>query len=230
MAHLERPPIALGFSLDGADDYIRIPHKASIDLSTLDEFTVVVLFRPLAWADKYFCYLTYKDTRPRIRLTSYDGLSFEAYTVEAAYQAVRELIDRWDALGKWCLAGIGFRKGQGVQFMWNGEYTVWRDWPYTIEATTVEIRLGRFDAYYSAVQFAAFWIYNRVLSAGEISDLYSIRRNIMEGCVLKLGTLGLVRGGGTQWLDEGPYKLHGTVYGAKRVRCCHCNPVVNYGV
>jgi len=33
----------------------------------------------------------------------------------------------------------------------------------------------------------------------------------------------LVRGGGTQWLDESPYKNHGTVYGAKRVRCCHCN-------
>jgi len=51
----------------------------------------------------------------------------------------------------------------------------------------------------------------------------------MDGCVLKLGTVGLVRGGGTQWLDESPYKNHGTVYGAKRVRCCHCNPVVDYG-
>jgi len=51
----------------------------------------------------------------------------------------------------------------------------------------------------------------------------------MEGCVLKLGSIGLVRGNGTYWLDESPYKNHGTVYGAKRCRFCHCNIVRNYG-
>ena len=72
-------------------------------------------------------------------------------------------------------------------------------------------------------------VYKRALSPEEIYDIFDIRRNIMNGCVLKLGTVGLVRGGGTKWLDESPYKNHGTVYGAKRVRCCHCNPIMWYG-
>jgi len=88
-------------------------------------------------------------------------------------------------------------------------------------------RTGAYDYFNGLVGLVR--VYNRALTAAEISDLYNIRRNITNGCVLKLGSLGLIRGGGTQWLDESPYKNHGTVYGAKRVRCCHCNPVVEYG-
>jgi len=94
------------------------------------------------------------------------------------------------------------------------------------------VRLGAYsrslDYFYNGIVGECI-AFNRALSETEMEEIRTLRRNIMDGCVLKLGKVGLVKGGGSKWLDESGYSHHGDVYGAVRVRCCHCNPVVLYG-
>jgi len=229
VAHLEKPPIALGFSHDGVDDYEDLS-----DTGTEWDFQT---FSVSFW-------IKTKDTGKEIMG---EGAKWRPLTASggAILFWIRGLKDGVDSVDT--LTGIK-----------NVCDDVWHHVVCTYELSTLKMQIfadGSLDnskttaveiyadgnnnqaigrGYVGSPSFieaiiSEVHIYNRVLSLAEIGDLYSIRRNIMDGCVLKLGTVGLVRGGGTQWLDESPYKNHGTVYGAKRVRCCHCNVVRDYG-
>jgi len=229
MAHLERPPIALGFSFDGVDDYVEVPHDPSLEIWT-GSWTIAfwyyrekeggrVLFKYTGGGSGYVRVDNW--VADRVYIILYDGTSVWSFWVPSP-------------MGKWNHIAITHESTTKTVGMYVNS-TLAGQGTHTLNLAGINplgsIVLGHqvvWAPYYEGI-IGEVPIYNRVLSAGEIGDLYSIRRNIMDGCVLKLGTVGLVRGGGTQWLDESPYKNHGTVYGAKRVRCCHCNVVRDYG-
>jgi len=229
MAHLEKPPIALGFSYDGVDDFVEVPHDVSLEPNRLTIAFRIRVKDTGTWQALVRKDETYGAPDEAFSLSigyTFDFFRFEVYTtvlntLDASFSLVE---DAWYHLAvvydgsemRIYVNGnlIGSKPATG-DIYYSAHYVLW---------------LGK---YVGLLMFKGVMddvrIYNRALSADEISDLYNVRRNITDGCVMKLGALGLVRGGGTQWLDEGAYKNHGTVYGAKRVRCCHCNPVVNYG-
>jgi len=229
MAHLEKPPIALSFDLDGVNDKVTVPHHDSLNL---DEYTIeswINIASLPSPSDSHFeitvkvaynvlRFFVRKTTR-RLEIT----VEMDGVTKGYAHPTVLDL-------NTWYHVASTVKSGEQAITL-NGVKTVLGTDTYTsLGKNALELRIGWYnDLLFSHGFIATIGIYNRALSQAEISDLYNIRRNIMDGCVLKLGTLGLVRGGGTQWLDESPYKNHGTVYGAKRVRCCHCNVVRDYG-
>jgi len=229
MAHLEKPPIALGFSHDGVDDYVEVPDSASLDLVSEGTIAVWIYLRakgfavPLAkgagggWVTANYQLRLPLDTSD-LYIVVGDGTDFNG-----AYATL--------TLNEWAYF-VGIFDGTSLKAYLNGVLIDTVSQTVTPATNNLMLGIGRAGSDnlgYTNVIINEVCIYNRALSLAEISDLYSIRRNIMDGCVLKLGTAGLVRGGGTQWLDESPYKNHGTVYGAKRVRCCHCNVVRDYG-
>jgi len=227
LAHLKNPPIALGFSLDGVDDYIDCGNDLS--LNPTNAITLLALlkrdamdeedtFLDRGWGNPYLLRVMVGNVI-QFRLT----LSVSGYTnwigtkiVDTDMHLIIATFDNVSGEAKIYLDGE-------LDKTWTGYVGE------TLSETAALTRIGALGSYRFDFIIGECRIYNRALSPSEISDFYSIRRNIMDGCVLKLGTLGLVRGGGTQWLDESPYKNHGTVYGAKRVRCCHCNVVRDYG-
>jgi len=230
MAHLERPPVALAFSFDGVDDCVEVSPSPVVGYRSVSIEMLVSLSSENYGKDVlllvsgqtvYNAYIEKYETEVfGFRVVGTDGATYPANFGTAGYY------DKWIHI-----VGVA-EENVSVRAYMDGELKDETAFPVGVR-DAVDNLLVCCDHLYG--RFAKGFItlariYNRALSDAEVSDLYSIRRNIMEGCVLKLGSIGLVRGGGTQWLDEGPYKLHGTVYGAKRVRCCHCNPVVDYGV
>jgi len=229
MAHLEKPPIALGFSHDGVDDYVEVADNPSLDIT--DKITIEAWVKRTAnWSD-YWRLVVGKPT-----YNNY-GLILEWYSGNPALFNILSNGTRYNVLGdgtplnEWLHIVGTYDRAEGImRLYYNGSLNKTKnigDKP--IDVNTEPLKIGGYGVNVAPAIINEVRIYNRALSLTEISDRYSVRRNIMEGCVLKLGTVGLVRGGGTQWLDESPYKNHGTVYGAKRVRCCHCNVVRDYG-
>jgi len=229
MAHLERPSIALGFSFDGVDDRIDLGNVLNMGTS---DFSIEALAFPESNVGNVFVSKQYDWYPGRV------GYTF-AIKDAKLFLSISDGVTGYERSGatpiettKWhhCVVVVD-RVKEVATFYHDGVF----------DAEVAIPGVGSIDNPQPlCVGVTAKWhwflgvialtrIYNRVLSSAEVSDLYSIKRNIMEGCVLKLGSIGLVRGGGTKWLDEGPYKYHGTVYGAKRVRCCHCNVVRDYG-
>jgi len=230
MAHLERPPVALGFSFDGVDDRVEVPDSPSLGVTgaiTLEAWVKAEAeeFGLICKAETFYApdvsYWMNNRGDKRFQFTLSDGAARVDLVGTTLLEAGRwyHVVGRWDgAEMRMFVNGVD----EGVSEPFAG--------PINVTPYPVDVGVLRPPSIWLRGVIALARIYNRALSDAEVSDLYSIRRNIMEGCVLKLGSIGLVRGGGTQWLDESPYKSHGTVYGAKRVRCCHCNPVVDYGV
>jgi len=229
MAHLRKPPVALGFSFDGVDDYVEVSPSP---LQPLTELTIACWFNPLSTPPTYRNLVGDRSTDPSnsmLYFATTRGLRPHVYTDPSGWlwynSATILTLNLWHHL-------VLTWKRPNLRLYINGvedaNSPATRDEPKVTLARDLRIGLDAIELPPDGI-IDEVRIYNRALSQAEIDDLYSIRRNIMDGCVLKLGTVGLVRGGGTQWLDESPYKNHGTVYGAKRVRCCHCNPVVDYG-
>jgi len=130
---------------------------------------------------------------------------------------------------KWWFLGFTYDYENNIRRIYVNAKVDAEDNPSQSLIDNIIADVGKFaDLYFYGIM-GEFRFYNRVLSETEMNEMYTIRRNILDGCELLLGTVGLVRGGGTQWLDESGHGNHGTVYGAIRVRCCHCNPVVRYG-
>jgi len=230
MAHLVKPPVALGYSFDGVDDWVKFTFPDDVATKLQQELTIEALvyfpvfnpdkrgrvfdrgYRPHAWVE-----------RNKMIFTT---IALEDGTPHSATWTPPVTLD----VGMWLHLIYMYKAKSFVKFAYNANISPDISFPYTIETPVVGGNIAVFWGYYTTGLFVLFSMYSRVLTSEEVNDLFNIRRNIMKDCVLKFGIVGLVRGGGTKWLDEGPYKLHGTVYGAKRVRCCHCNPVVNYGV
>jgi len=245
MAHLERPPVALGFSFDGGDDYVEVPDSASLDM----DIAVSVewwFYNPLSyWKDKWQAFVGKRTgivttakanyginikggTTNAMNLYLNDGTGYDPWLTDfpanqvpcqswvhavAVFEQVGTVVE-----GRLYLNGVLADSGTRTISLADCVNNA----PVLVASSTIGYE-------FNEIIIALLRIYNRVLSEAEIGDLYNVKRNIREGCVLKLGSIGLVRGGRTQWLDESPYKSHGTVYGAKRVRCCHCNVVRDYG-
>jgi len=251
LAHLKNPPIALGFSSDGVDDYMKAGEGAF--LYGQDEVMIVAWVyipseQPVeTWRKTHL----YGRWVPGIfwRCLSIGGdysktqtkFFINAFFVNEETGEVRDFAYNCYLLDQWVHVAWGYSKlvEKGLIYV-NGDLVVERDitgWhadgflgvldDNLIDGFWIGSSTGGAENYKTITSETL--IYSRILTAGEIGDLYSIRRNIMDGCVLKLGTVGLVRGGGTKWLDESPFKNHATVYGSKRVRCCHCNVVRDYG-
>jgi len=229
VAHLERPPIALGFSHDGVDDRVEVAD--AVELRLLPPFTLAAWVYPRTLPrlnndviQKRYDYLINVQSSRKVMLyNSNPDLAVKDYLISASLLPLNE----WSHI-------VGVWRGVNENFTYeiyiNGILDASKSSTLLCYQSTYPLRMGRWSAGRELDGIIAEpSVYDRALSSAEIGDLYSVRRNIMDGCVLKLGTVGLVRGGGTQWLDESPYKNHGTVYGAKRVRCCHCNVVRDYG-
>jgi len=229
MAHLEKPPIALAFYTDGIDDYVEVPYDPSFQFGTGD-FTIEIWVKTTETPTETKHFIgTYNDVAVTpfyavVLLPTGEGrVAIRDVEGDIAYVDIGIVND-----GKW--RQLVLRRTETALYGYNNLKE------YSVDASAVGDTSNTYDLWIMRVWslyidsiIALPHAYDRALSLTEISDRYSVRRNIMDGCVLKLGTLGLVRGGGTQWLDESPYKNHGTVYGAKRVRCCHCNVVRDYG-
>jgi len=229
MSHLVKPPIALCFSFDGVDDYVEVPHNASLNVPG----TIMCLLKSneeiAVTHPHHHAFIMKRDVNETYMLF-YErtaGLTFRVIIGGAINDAVKNITleaNKWYHIA-------GTHDGYDVKLYVNGLLAASTPAVGTADTNTKDIAIGLatwVGVYFDGV-IGEVRIYNRALTEDEISDLFNIKRNIMNGCVLKLGTFGLVRGGGTQWLDESPYKNHGTVYGAKRVRCCHCNVVRDYG-
>jgi len=229
MTHLERPPIALGFSFDGVDDYISCPDaslkskaftlEAQVIFKALHDGVIIGKFNNgFMWLDIDYLRVEFRNEAD----TAWRGIPQDG---GVSYSP---------SVGVWYhIVGTFGGAGTTIRLCVNGELVsetgVIDEDPLIVDEILAVGRWGTSASRYLNGIVPLACTYNRALSLEEISDLYNIRRNIMNGCVLKLGTVGLVRGGGTQWLDESPYKNHGTAYGAKRVRCCHCNVPRGYG-
>jgi len=235
MVHLVRPPIALGFDHDGVDDYIITPNMA--DYFPNESVTIVVWFYAknsgvivdelgqttinVGWHDSQIEILPTGEVK--VRVWALPSVTLGTVGFNEWHQAVL----RYD---KTALILDGFLDKVEAPTDVSGD----RDAPWEF-GYNLHYAFGPLDStnlgdgtYFDGI-IALILIYNRPLSASEIADLYDNFKDIKEGLVLKLGTYGLVRGNGTKWLDESPYKNHATVYGPKRVRCCHCNIVRDYG-
>jgi len=229
MSHLVKPPIPLAFYFDGADDHIKV---VNVPVNTEPGSYNTICFwmywygtlnqMPFGWNLAYDLWIS-----------SYNNFGFntgggDVYGIPNAQQ---KLANKWVYI---CA-------------IFPNEYPTYEPSLYiNAEKQTLSLLQGSRNkrsctttlyisgwgvntAYKFGGLISDFRAYNRVLTDVEINELYNIRRDIKDGLILKLGIVGLVRGGGTQWLDESGYGNHGTVYGAIRVRCCHCNPVVRYG-
>jgi len=240
LSHLVKPPFGLAYYLNGIDNYILIPLSDSLKKALSEApVTICFWFCLLNTLDNWHNYLSWtvtNDTGSCIARVEKANDHRSIYTRWIAETSAKG--DNPDDGGFWVR-----EPDMGVKpYQWMF-YTSKADGNYIYEYLNANLVLkntqndkladmtgdliieGREHSY----MMAELRIYDRALTDGEISDLYNVRRNIMDGCVLKLGTVGLVKGGGTKWLDESPYGNHGTVYGAKRVRCCHCNPIMEYG-
>ena len=239
MSHLVKPPFGLGYYFNGVAGKVEIPDSPSLQPDTY--FTVV------AWA--------LVRTLPQV---DYDHVPiiWRGNNIGWGNDYHFRIAIRSDGTVTWGSGGqdgaeyffdggnISDKLNQFVFYAYVADGATLRAYINAVEVATrgatppymvagYKTYLGwanrnGVDVYVNGIVSEAR-MYSRVLTPEEISDLYNIGRNIMDDCVLKLGTVGLVRGGGTQWLDESGYGNHGTVYGAIRVRCCHCNPVVRYG-
>jgi len=229
VTHLVKPPVALGFLFDGIDDYVRVPYSTVFDL---DYGTLEVLARFTAPVGAEEHLLFYRHIGFMLTRHTDDRLRYYVWREDGTYVA------GWTAY----VIPLNIEKHYVLTFdgRYAKVYVNYDEYTYTYDfgnyvpmakgIKQIMIGVDTWGAGYF-VPYVVFFarVYNRVLSPEEVSARFNIRKDIMEGCVLKLETLGLVRGGGTKWLDESPYKSHGTVYGAKRVRCCHCNVVRDYG-
>jgi len=229
MTHLVQPPIALGFIFDGVDDQVDVPDDPSLDLT--DGITIGVWVYPKASVDWMGIVVKGNDGAENYELLLGDQkLAWAILWTDGTRNSEAPSLSY--KLNEWMHLVIIYEPGQNVRWYKNGQFVDLGLLPSkTPQTNDVYLGIGREPGTLRFLNgiLGEICIFNRILTDAEIGDLCSIRRNIMDGCVLKLGTVGLVRGGGTQWLDESPCKNHGTVYGAKRVRCCHCNPVVDYG-
>jgi len=222
VTHLVRPPVALAYRFDGADDYVDLDGLINL-FETLSAYCVEVL--------------VYVSSGFVLSFTRGISINFEGripaenrfrYTFRDEVKGY--WIDIYDVTEGWY--DLVFQvNGTKLEIYHNATLV----YSTSISGIGREVLHNSLGTNWDRTRFgsniiAEVRVYDRILTAEEIGDLFSIRRNIMRGCVLKLGALGLIRGGGTKWLDESPYKSHGTVYGAKRVRCCHCNIARDYGV
>jgi len=251
MAHLVQPLTTLGFDYDGVDDMMVIRNFdfSSILANKTLTMEVITLLRGKTVWDKFISTDYREDGTWTSPYTSFDcGLragTYETYSAitcrDSAGTVTHDIFSTLPPLELWEWYMIHYLLWIDVDVLrcqiWvNNDLRVDTSVLDRVEfdfGATTKILLGVRSEdspyeYFMGIQ-GEIRLYDRLLSASEIANRNTIRRNIMDGCVLKLGTVGLVRGGGTQWLDESPYKNHGTVYGAKRVRCCHCNVVRDYG-
>jgi len=229
VAHLVQPAITLGFYHDGVDDYQDLPlavfnqDRGSWGGWIYGNFSALPVAKVRIFNSEHSLGYNYE-------FRTYGNFSwiFANGTVYTSVYIGALVDNEWNQVfftWEYRLA----TDDTLVKGYKNGVYIAEGTISGKISVPDQYIRLGFWGGSYFEGIIGELLVFNRVLSNTEISDIHSIRRNIMDGCVLKLGTVGLVRGGGTQWLDESPYKNHGTVYGAKRVRCCHCNVVRDYG-
>jgi len=238
MAHLEKPPIALGLSFNGETDWCQAPASG---VGIKEELTLVVWTRP---SEQIFG--AYEDHKDIVASQCLGGGGFWRISTRGGFNTTNLLtlqigwiagVDTWwpppnamAVINEWNHLVLVLNRNTGkASFYRNGEFIAETSVSVGTKPTTSYVNIARDCAGYYKGIIGEVRIYNRALTPTEISDLYNIRRNIMEDCALRLGPIGLVRGTGTQWLDDSPYKNHGTIYGAKRVRCCHCNIVRNYG-
>jgi len=251
LTHLKKPPVALGFSTDGIDDYIKAGEGAF--LYGLDEVMIAT------WVYIYSQQAIETFRKSHIYARWVPGIFWRGFLIGGEFSIVQTFFSSViffvnEATGEFrSFSADCYELDRWVHVVFGYSKLVEKGWIYfnaelALEADITGWHAEGFLGPLDDSLMDGFWlgsnpgggenyklitnetyIYDRILSLAEITDLFNIRRNIMEGSVLKLGTLGLVRGTGTQWLDESPYKNHGTVYGAKRCRLCHCNIVRNYG-
>ena len=240
MSHLVKPPFGLGWYFNGTDAYIEVPNSDVINLMNVHRRTLIVWFKANDVVKRQVIYE--------------EGGTVNGFNIyidnEKLYCGFwgTAITNTWLSIpftdtSDWHVVIFVFDGDNGIQKVYlDGVEVASSNKTGYVPTHSGKIGIGAMNndtyfhdgsksgtGYYFNGIISEERIYNRVLTETEISDLYSIRRNIMDECVLKLGTVGLVRGGGTQWLDESPYGNHATVHGAIRVRCCHCNPVVRYG-
>ena len=227
MSHLVKPPFGIGLYLDGVDDYVECPEIRFGSGS----FTLEVWFMGLSYpGNPQMLIGNYKETTTPFWsiywLTDGRMQSYHRDAGGTASRAEGPVVE----LGKWYVFhAVKDAEAGENRIYYNGELMD------AVSDATGDCDSGQktyiglhLDRYVHGV-YGEVRAYKRALSDKEISDRCNLRREIRDGLVLKLSTYGLVRGNGTKWLDESPYRNHGTVYGATRVRCCHCNPIVRFG-
>jgi len=229
MAHLVQPPIALGFDFDGVDDYIDCGTDPSL---ICPEAITILAWVNLASTGKL------QSVADRFRSATNAGYRFSVRDDRKLEVRLGNGTTTLVAVSTKTIEWNKFHRLGMIYDSVTGEVSVWidgeKEYLTTFSGTLADAE--------RALQISSRWfgtylkgvvnevrVFNRALSDSEFSDHYSIRRNIMEGCVLKFATVGLVLGGGTEWLDESAYENNGRVTGARRVRCCHCNVVRDYG-
>ena len=251
MSHLVHPPVGLAFYFNGTDAYIQPPTSSLINTaSVLANRTIEVLFMPMEVerADHQVVYeeggavrgfniyilngtlyvgaWNEAETGWQGDWISYQGLqNFEWYHVFLILRDATDSItaDKLELYVNGSL--IGTAPGTRV-YAHSGAIGVG-----AVVSDSKFHDIGDFsgNGKYFKGCIAMLRIYNKALEATEIADRVNIGREIKEELVLKYGAYGIVRGGGSKWLDESGNSLHGTVNGAIRVRCCHCNPIMKFG-
>jgi len=228
MIHLVKPPFGLAFYFDG-NDYIEIS-SSLLDFSKYSAYTIVAwVMRTSTGAGGFIGYQPPSGT-------AYRSPSMWFYPSENDFHFGHGDGSAWRStvvsgilgMNKWFMLAIRWSISTGViEGFVNGSKVGEVSAPNP-PASNTTYHIGRVDSYHKGLIPEAR-VYNRFLSDTELADLYNIRRDIKDGLILKLSTYGLVRGGGSKWLDESGNSLHGTVNGAIRVRCCHCNPIMKFG-
>ncbi len=152
-------------SFDGSDDYVDVPHSESLSLT--ETITAEAWIKASAGVQGYI--LVKKDYN---HYGMYIGDDYDRFDVILNDNNFRVTFNYWDV---WKHVAFTYDKAAGkvIQYI-DGEQVKVSDFSETIATTTENLQIGRRIAghYFEGV-IDEVRLYNRALSAEEISDLYN---------------------------------------------------------
>jgi len=174
-ATLATGKIGMARSFDGVDDYVKVPHSSSLNIT--ETITITLWMKPASDPDTWTIPigLMWKGDRYTLSLWFWEGnhnLYFDS--PEATIRINAYPSAGWEA-DTWYFIGITYDKNTGALNMWINDELTKGYGTGNLNTNTLNLEVGKGRGYPFPGIIDEVHIYNRALSAAEIARLMYLR-------------------------------------------------------